>query len=642
MNKMIILLFLFPAAVLSAGQPDINTSSAAAIRMVFRRHGWSQAAASRLLNLRERLGYFEDMDQLTLLRGIGRRLSEKMKVLFTVKKPAEIQIPLILRIRQYRGVTEEKYADSNTESRININIATAEKLASLPGIGTTLARQIIRNRQKCGIFRKRWELLRILQITPDLYALLRNRIRAGIPQKKPEWKISFRSGIENNRKRNPDCGMIMNLHLPDVFELKMLCRTMTNRCDFNETIRRLTIRGSLIAGCTAGGRWISFGDFRATFHPLVTGAFSMQEKITIAGQTGLFHLKPPGYGRHDQDTFGLCGMLQAGTCRLGGYFSSSSLKATLDGRTEATAQSDCSGGLSLTLFPSGTFNIHAGILLLRLNGGYSASALLYSGLYCRTQKSKAVLTVSAENNTDIKQTSIAASGTFLYRYHFLKFGIAFFCSGPDYKPLVVQYWGEKMLPGKGAAVQTAVKLSRKTGLEIKLAACRKYQSGTKSTEGRITHYCKPASGTMARLTWRYRCSTASDAENPAQHRITMYFSRSIVSAFSMHTALNIRRSADAGGKQLTLLFRFGEKQKISLRADCGNPASPKCPVYIPTPATGDWYTGGLFFRNRFRCLSLNLTLKTGRGFRTDLRLFHSSETGQERNSGLNLNMSMKL
>ena len=56
---------------------------------------------------------------------------------------------------------------------ININTASVEELAQLPGVGKTIAGRIVRHREKSGLFRRVDELLVIRGISAKKLAALR-------------------------------------------------------------------------------------------------------------------------------------------------------------------------------------------------------------------------------------------------------------------------------------------------------------------------------------------------------------------------------------------------------------------------------------------------------------------------------------
>jgi competence ComEA-like helix-hairpin-helix protein len=61
-------------------------------------------------------------------------------------------------------------------SRININVASAKELETLPGIGKSLAERIIEHREKYGPFRRSEHLIIVRGISDRRFRALRNLI----------------------------------------------------------------------------------------------------------------------------------------------------------------------------------------------------------------------------------------------------------------------------------------------------------------------------------------------------------------------------------------------------------------------------------------------------------------------------------
>lgn len=77
---------------------------------------------------------------------------------------------------------EETVAAKNpavADGRININVASAEELSFLPGIGTTLAIRIVQYRIENGIYTSTKELLNVEGITKSIYDALVKYITIG-------------------------------------------------------------------------------------------------------------------------------------------------------------------------------------------------------------------------------------------------------------------------------------------------------------------------------------------------------------------------------------------------------------------------------------------------------------------------------
>jgi competence protein ComEA len=62
---------------------------------------------------------------------------------------------------------------------VNLNTATAEQLATLPGIGDRTAQRIIEHRQKNGPFKKIEDLMNVKGIGEKSFLRFRNQITVG-------------------------------------------------------------------------------------------------------------------------------------------------------------------------------------------------------------------------------------------------------------------------------------------------------------------------------------------------------------------------------------------------------------------------------------------------------------------------------
>jgi competence protein ComEA len=63
--------------------------------------------------------------------------------------------------------------DKKRERPLNLNTATLEELAQLPGVGPTIAQRIVRHREKSGPFRKLEELLVVRGISRKKFEKIR-------------------------------------------------------------------------------------------------------------------------------------------------------------------------------------------------------------------------------------------------------------------------------------------------------------------------------------------------------------------------------------------------------------------------------------------------------------------------------------
>ncbi len=70
------------------------------------------------------------------------------------------------------------------EQKVDINTATVEELAKLPGVGEVIAQRIVNHREKSGKFRKVEELLVVRGISKKKLEKLRPLIAVGEEERK--------------------------------------------------------------------------------------------------------------------------------------------------------------------------------------------------------------------------------------------------------------------------------------------------------------------------------------------------------------------------------------------------------------------------------------------------------------------------
>jgi competence ComEA-like helix-hairpin-helix protein len=74
-----------------------------------------------------------------------------------------------------RNVAQEP-SISDSEKGININVASTEQLATLPGIGEAIAERIVVHREQYGPFRRAEHLMMVRGISDQKFRAIRSRI----------------------------------------------------------------------------------------------------------------------------------------------------------------------------------------------------------------------------------------------------------------------------------------------------------------------------------------------------------------------------------------------------------------------------------------------------------------------------------
>lgn len=119
------------------------------------------ALASRIVDDREAHGPFGSLEGLHRVRGVGPATLEALAPHAAFSAPSR------------RAAGEP----SGGGGPVPVNRATAEELATLPGIGPRLAAAIVEERRRNGPFRSPDELRRVRGIGPALVTRLTERIR---------------------------------------------------------------------------------------------------------------------------------------------------------------------------------------------------------------------------------------------------------------------------------------------------------------------------------------------------------------------------------------------------------------------------------------------------------------------------------
>jgi len=127
--------------------------------------GVGAVTADRIMETRERLGGFGTIDDLQTVPGIGPRTLEDLRPFLETPTGGGRGAP-----GRGRG-----------SMGIDLNRAGVEELASLPGIGPTLAARIIEVREAEGPFRSVEDVLRVSGIGPALLAGIQGLVHVGDP-----------------------------------------------------------------------------------------------------------------------------------------------------------------------------------------------------------------------------------------------------------------------------------------------------------------------------------------------------------------------------------------------------------------------------------------------------------------------------
>lgn len=86
---------------------------------------------------------------------------------------------LALSLALSAGVAHAAEKKTAPAGKVNVNTASVEQLAALPGIGETLAARIVEQRQKQGAFRSTEELVNVKGIGEKSFAKLQPFLTVG-------------------------------------------------------------------------------------------------------------------------------------------------------------------------------------------------------------------------------------------------------------------------------------------------------------------------------------------------------------------------------------------------------------------------------------------------------------------------------
>jgi len=642
------LLFL-PFPVFADQLPDLNRASAAQIRAIFRRHGWPGKTASILINSRERLGHFEAMGQLPLLKGISRKMGAKLSVVFSLVIPVRQnrQLPLLMQIMKYRSPEERKYKDSAGRRALNINSAAAGKLAALPAMTMVLAKRVISFRKQQGLFSKRWELLKVHGISPDLYAVIRPFICAKKPSRRVQLSLSGRFAAYTASRRGLDYGGNLFIRIKQFSEVSLSYRVRPVFRNGRVYSQWNFLRTSLQFGNSDRETWIRFGDFQIRYHSLIDGELTGRGNISPQKSANLFTLRKAGYSWYDPPLFGVSASISSGILHGMCYFSSYNLKEMFHKIQEKDTSfissflDSSSGGCALKIRASDSCTIHlASLVFEKVNAPFTA--LQQFGLQLSGTKTAMALSFFhlAGFKTDRVDHSLAASSLVRFTHELFTLRCFVYLSAKGFSPPVLSSWGEQTLPGSG--IQLSLKLRPGRLLAAEASFTRLNRLAEQIVRSRIacSISLRPLSSVVIATRWKHENKGAPLAEFSARNSFRFWLQGRIFKLFHIHTGYRICLPGQRTVTCITALVKTTGRHGFILRADAGTPADD--PIYIPASAVGHWYTGGKLYYARFRSLLLGLFSRPTDFIRLDLRVIRRLVSGKKAELCLHLNSSLRL
>lgn len=154
----------------SAGSIDLNQADVNSLRQL---PGVGPNLAARIVDHRNKNGPFAKIDDLQAVHGIGPTTLERLRYMVMVSSTGESLTPAP-PIQTLRSGPK-----STPSTPIDINMATAQQLMGLPGIGATMAERIIEDRNTNGLFNTVNDLTRIRGIKSKTLEKLLPYITAG-------------------------------------------------------------------------------------------------------------------------------------------------------------------------------------------------------------------------------------------------------------------------------------------------------------------------------------------------------------------------------------------------------------------------------------------------------------------------------
>lgn len=600
--------FLLPlaaaAAVGAAGQkPDLNTISAATLQGRIRYYGWPSRLGEQLLLLRDSLGDFEDMRQLALLPGVGKKWATKLAQVFRIVPAATRQPALQEKLAGLRG------KKTLSPQNVAVNHAGRERLAALPGLDSGLAGRIIAWRRKFGAFAEPWQLLAVPGITPDRYGLLRRHIHAG--------PARFCTFYLDNR-----------LQLGKKNAGEMLCRLSIRKTVFLEALYEnlFSHTGGGIREEGRLGSWrIGYAGHGALRH-FIAGSFSLypceletgtlpQNGYTIRPRTfsgkGMISTNTTLASRLMDRQSGCGSVLQLGKVTLEALYSSSTLKAA-DPLTEYWLPEEKKEAVRLAglgvLYPGRWGHIQLRNYVKDMCG----ATVFFQTCALVLRRKNLAWGGAASLFYPAAGAAPAQALLFHFRAHGRRAALAMMCfaSAPGFRPLFDDSWGRSILPGRGARLAGSCTPLRTLVFSANWLHTRELPDEKLYQKVSISAAWTPLPSLSLRTTCVHRERGETDAQiwAPAGFHASLRYTP----PSGPHAVLEWlgARGGQGTGSALhgSLATRPAAAFATRLWYAAGSPGKG-APLYLQPLPLADWPLGGRACFSDFRALSLSFTLQ---------------------------------
>ncbi len=128
--------------------------------------GIGEVLAARIVRYRQSIGGFQSVDDLAHVYRL------EASVLETIRPQLYVDVQTIPSTHSRKRAYESQ-ATGYQGPKMDVNTASAEELAKLPGIGTVLSQRIVKFREKKGGYTSVNEVSRVYQLSPDVFADIR-------------------------------------------------------------------------------------------------------------------------------------------------------------------------------------------------------------------------------------------------------------------------------------------------------------------------------------------------------------------------------------------------------------------------------------------------------------------------------------